>query len=242
MKPFIGITMSLEMEKKQFVMKDYTNAVLKAGGIPMVLPYTVDDKVIAEISLKLDGLLLSGGGDIDPTLFEEEPHPGLGEIVPERDEMEIALIGHFMAQKKPILGICRGCQILNVALGGDMIQDLGAQKPDSLQHSQRAPRSHASHMIQIREGSLLHSIYGQTEMKVNSYHHQAVRHAAPSLVATAYAGDGVVEGIESSQGGFVVGVQWHPECMVSKHPEQLLLFQAFVQACAKKAVSSESVK
>lgn len=238
MKPLIGVTMSFEMTNKQFVTKEYTEAILEAGGIPLVLPYTVEKSDIAEMCRPLDGLLLTGGGDIDPTLFGEEPHPGLGEIVPERDEMEMTLIQLFVEQKKPILGICRGCQILNVTLGGDMIQDFAGQKPDVIQHSQRAPRYHASHTIQLKEGTLLHSIFGQTQIKVNSYHHQAVREPAPSLVASAHAKDGVVEAIECAQGDFIVGVQWHPECMISTYPEQKRLFQAFIQACKKKTVSS----
>lgn len=225
--------MNLEIPNKQYVQKEYTDAILEAGGIPVVLPYILDKSDIAELCRPLDGLLLTGGGDIDPTLFGEEPHPGLGEIIPERDEMEIKLVQWFIENKKPILGICRGCQILNIALGGDMIQDFKGQKPDVIQHSQRAPRYHASHTIELKEGSLLHSIFGELQVKVNSYHHQAVRQPAPSLIASAHAKDGVVEAIESKQGDFVVGVQWHPECMTSTYPEQKRLFQAFIDACKK---------
>jgi putative glutamine amidotransferase len=235
--PRIGITMSLEQEGKQFVMRDYTDAIMEAGGIPFLLPYTVNERVIAQMSRDLDGLLLTGGGDIDPTLFDEEPHPGLREIVPDRDEMEIALIEHFMAQNKPIFGICRGCQILNIALGGDMYQDLATQKEEVIQHSQQAPRNHASHTVHISEGSLLHRIFNKNAAKVNSFHHQAIRSVAPVLRVSALARDGVIEAIESQSHAFVLGVQWHPECMVKTDADSRQMFRAFVEACreAKEA-------
>ncbi|MBA4543946.1 MULTISPECIES: gamma-glutamyl-gamma-aminobutyrate hydrolase family protein [Thermoactinomyces] len=238
MKPVIGITMSLEQSKKQFLSQEYSDVIIAAGGIPFLLPYTVDDELIAEMSRLVDGLLLTGGGDIDPTLFDEEPHPGLGEIVPDRDEMEIALIEQFNAQRKPILGICRGCQILNIAMGGDMYQDLPGQKKAVLQHQQKAPRSHASHTIQIAEDSLLYSIFAKSLIKVNSFHHQAVRKVVSPLKVTAVASDGVIEAFESIAHEFVVGVQWHPESMVAKDDHAKRLFRAFVAACEKRKEKS----
>ncbi|WP_241154295.1 gamma-glutamyl-gamma-aminobutyrate hydrolase family protein [Staphylospora marina] len=237
--PLIGITVSLEDERKLTLSRDYSDSVLKAGGLPVMIPLCTDDEVIKRFSEQLDGLILSGGGDIDPTLFEEEPHPGLGEIVPERDEMEIALVRRFVDMNKPVFGICRGCQILNVALGGDMYQDLQAQRACVIQHSQRAPRSHASHSVQIHEGSLLHSILGKTSIKVNSFHHQAVRMVAPGMKISAKSSDEVVEAIESVSGSFVLGVQWHPECMTSSSEEAEKLFEEFVKACGKRKWRNE---
>lgn len=234
MKPLIGLTMSLEGEKKQCLNRSYSDAVLQAGGIPLLIPYIVDDQTIRQLSLKLDGLILTGGGDIDPTLFDEEPNQNLGEIVPDRDDMEIALIEQFMVQDKPIFGICRGCQILNIALGGDMYQDIYSQKQTMLQHSQRAPRGHASHTITIVENTLLHSIYGKGMAKVNSFHHQAVRNVKPNFQISAVAKDGIIEAFESSQHDFVVGVQWHPEEMVQNDADTIQLFQAFVYACIRR--------
>lgn len=234
MKPLIGLTMSLENETKQYLSKAYSDAVFEAGGIALVIPYTVEDHVIQQLSLKLDGLILTGGGDIDPTLFDEEPHPGLGEIVPDRDEMEIALIEQFMEQNKPILGICRGCQILNIALGGDMYQDLAAQKQTLLQHAQRAPRYHASHTITIVEDTLLQSIYQKGLAKVNSFHHQAVRNVMEPFRVSAVSKDGVIEAFESKEHPFVMGVQWHPEDMVKRDADAYRLFCAFVEACIQR--------
>ncbi|MGA8941901.1 MAG: gamma-glutamyl-gamma-aminobutyrate hydrolase family protein [Thermoactinomyces sp.] len=239
MKPLIGLTMSLEEEKKQCLGRVYTDAVLQAGGIPLLLPYIADDQIIRHLSLKLDGLILTGGGDIDPTLFDEEPHPNLGEIIPDRDDMEIALIEQFMAQNKPVFGICRGCQILNIALGGDMYQDILSQKQTMLQHSQRAPRNHASHTITIMENTLLHSIYGKGLTKVNSFHHQAVRNIKPPFQISAVAKDGIIEAFESSEHEFVLGVQWHPEEMVQKDTDAIKLFQAFVYACIRRKESQD---
>ncbi|TCS94698.1 putative glutamine amidotransferase [Hazenella coriacea] len=230
MKPIIGITMSLE-ENKQFTARQYTDAIIQAGGIPVLLPYTVDQTVINQWAHYIDGLLLTGGGDIDPILFDEEPIPGLGGIEPERDEMEIALIEQCMVHQKPIFGICRGCQILNVALGGDMYQDLPSQKQELLQHSQRAPRSHGAHLIRIEENTLLHQIIGKISTKVNTYHHQANRNPAPSLRVSATASDGVVEAVEGTSYPFMIGVQWHPEHMTQTTEDAKKLFQAFVQAC-----------
>lgn len=234
MKPFIGLTMSLEKETNQYLAKAYSDAVFQAGGIALLIPYTVEDHVIQQLSLKLDGLILTGGGDIDPTLFDEEPHPGLGQIVPDRDEMEIALIEQFMEQNKPILGICRGCQILNIALGGDMYQDLTAQKQTILQHAQKAPRYHASHTITIVEDTLLHSIYQKGLSKVNSFHHQSVRNVVEPFRVSAVSRDGVIEAFESKEHRFVMGVQWHPEDMVKNDPDAYRLFGAFVDACSKR--------
>lgn len=232
MIPMIGITMSLENQQRQFIHRDYSDAVMRAGGSPVYIPYVGDQQIMDHIINQLDGLLLSGGGDIDPTLFGEEPHPGLGEIVPQRDQLEIELIQRFVQQKKPILGICRGCQILNIALGGDMYQDLYRQRENLLQHQQHAPRNHASHTIQIKEGSLLQQIFQETKVKVNSFHHQAVRKAAPILKVSAVAADGVIEAIEGSSSGlFILGVQWHPECMATTDQHSQKIFRTFVDAC-----------
>jgi putative glutamine amidotransferase len=234
MNPIIGITMSREHEQQQILSRAYSDAVIQAGGVPLLIPYTTSDSVIKEMSRVLDGLLLSGGGDIDPTLFDEEPLPGLGRIDPDRDEMEIALIEQFISQDKPILGICRGCQILNVALGGGMFQDLPSQKSDLLQHAQQAPRYHASHTIHIEEGTLLHQIYCKSVAKVNSFHHQAVREVLAPLRVSAVSRDGVVEAFESEQHRFVLAVQWHPEEMVHIDSDAANLFSAFVEACRQQ--------
>jgi putative glutamine amidotransferase len=235
MLPIIGITMSLEGDSKLFVKKEYSNAIIMAGGIPFLLPLTQKVHIINKMVQKLDGLLLTGGEDIDPTLFGEEPIDGLGEIIPERDQMEINLIHNVIEQKKPILGICRGCQILNVALGGDMYQDIKSQKKPVLQHFQRAPKSHASHSIHIHSSSLLFDIIQKMNIKVNSYHHQAIRNTASQLIPSAFSQDGIIEAVEGTAPNFILGVQWHPECMVKVSKEALNIFRYFINKCIDKA-------
>lgn len=229
-KPLIGITASLDKDIIK-VNRENSDAILRAGGIPFIIPYMVDTLLLTEITEILDGLLLTGGGDIDPTLFGEEPLPGLGSITPERDAMETTLINVMLEKDKPVLAICRGCQILNIAAGGNMYQDLYSQRSQLLQHNQNAPRDHASHTLQILGGSKLHHIIGKTTCKVNSFHHQAVKDLAPHFVSTAVTQDGVIEAIESNNHSFVLGLQWHPECTAGKDRTSQTLFDSFVMAC-----------
>lgn len=234
MKPIIGVTSSFKDERTMLVSYDNIDSITAAGGIPFVLPNLVEEGQITQITEQIDGLLVTGGGDIDPTLFAEEPHRNLGTINPERDIFEVSLIKKMMAAGKPVLGICRGCQILNIAAGGDMYQDIYTQNDKELfQHSQRAPRWYASHYVKVEAGSLLANVVGHTEFKVNSFHHQTVREMAPGFTITARANDGVIEAFESKQHPFVMGVQWHPECMTVKGDvPSIKLFNAFVAACS----------
>jgi putative glutamine amidotransferase len=237
MKPIIGITTSLQDEKLITLSHDNVDSITQAGGVPFILPNLLKDDEVERAAQQIDGLLVTGGGDIDPTLFGEEPHPNLGSITPARDQFEIAIIRKMMEQNKPILAICRGCQILNIAAGGDMFQDIYAQHDKQLlQHSQRAPRSHGSHFVKVKEGSLLHEITNSTNFKVNSFHHQTVRHVAQGFQMTAVASDGIIEALESSEHAFILGVQWHPECMVGNgDAPSLAIFNSFVQASKKIA-------
>ncbi|MBO8173014.1 MAG: gamma-glutamyl-gamma-aminobutyrate hydrolase family protein [Bacillaceae bacterium] len=233
MKPIIGIIPSLENESVR-VHRDYTDSVRRAGGLPFILPYSTDDEDFNQMADQVDGLLLTGGGDIDPSLFGEDPLPGLGPITPERDHLEIRMIRLMLNRGSPIFAICRGCQILNVAAGGDMYQDLDSQLDGLLQHTQQAPRYHASHKIRVVKPSLLYQITGEESFKVNSFHHQAVKEPAPGFVVSARTADGVIEAIESRSHPFVLGVQWHPENMTATDALAHRLFQAFIEACRRK--------
>lgn len=234
MKPLIGITASLEANTIK-LQRENSKAIEQAGGIPIILPYLDQQDTVDELADRIDGLLLSGGGDIDPFLFGEEPIPGLGSITPDRDWLEGLLIQRFLESGKPILGICRGCQILNVVAGGGMYQDIYTQKKeeDLLQHVQRAPREHVSHSIRIEKGSLLSRILGEEPVKVNSFHHQAVGSMAPGFIVSARSSDRLVEAFESTNHPFVLGVQWHPEDLFHKYAPMAKLFSAFVSACNK---------
>ncbi|RXT07819.1 gamma-glutamyl-gamma-aminobutyrate hydrolase family protein [Ammoniphilus sp. CFH 90114] len=234
MKPLIGITASLDHTQIR-VQRENSDAVLQAGGLPVIVPYIEDEQAIRQLASRLDGLLLTGGGDIDPFLFHEEPLPHLGSITPERDLLEVLLVREMLFQDKPILGICRGCQILNIAAGGDMYQDIYSQSEKPLlQHSQRAPRYHVSHFVDVQKGTLLHRITGEEKLKVNSFHHQAVRKLPEGFRVAAASTDGIIEAFDSREHAFVLGVQWHPEDLYVKHPTMLQLFHAFVTACSAK--------
>lgn len=238
MRPVIGLTGTRHMRNTTTglplqgvaLSDDYTQAVEATGGIPLVIPYPKDESSLAFLAARLDGLLLSGGEDIDPATFGEDPHYGLGTVVPERDRMEIALVQMMRAQGKPILGICRGLQVLNAALGGTLYQDIIREHKGRIQHSQKSARNHLSHRVKIEEGSKLAACFeGETMIKVNSFHHQAVKRVAPSMKAVAWDAEGLVEGIESTDDQFVLAVQWHPENLWRDDDRVLGLFRGLVE-------------
>lgn len=237
-KPLIGITTSqfltqggiLAGTKRQYVSDAYIQSILYAGGVPILLPIITDQAAIVDQIAAVDGLLLSGGGDIQPQLFAEEPVPELGAVLPERDTHELALVKLAFAADKPLLGICRGCQVLNVALGGSIHQHLSGVK---VQHDQQSPGDYAGHTVILENGSRLSGLWGDTVM-TNSFHHQAIKAVAPGLKATAKAKDGVIEAVEHAAAAFAIGVQWHPELMLEKHPAMLDLFKAFVSIAKRK--------
>lgn len=238
MKPIIGITSSMELEGEEYkVYRDHVGAVSQAGGIPFLLPYVPDEKDIIHIASIIDGLYATGGYDIDPTLFNEEPHPQLGTIIPERDTFEMMLMKKVLQHKKPILGICRGSQILNIVAGGDMYQDIYTQIDyQLLQHMQKAPRGHGSHYVDVVKDSLLYRLTGKKRLKVNSRHHQANRHVPNSFLICGSSSDGIIEAIESKELPFVLGLQWHPENMLVENDEDSLhIFKGFISACRKRS-------
>ncbi|MBP2635978.1 MAG: glutamine amidotransferase [Firmicutes bacterium] len=239
-KPRIGITANqflteggiLAGTKRQYVSDAYIRAILCAGGVPIVLPVIADQGTITEQADMVDGLLLSGGGDIQPQLFGEEPVCQLGRVLPERDRHELALVKTAVTAAKPILGICRGCQVLNIALGGSIYQHLSPEETN-LQHDQQSPGYYAGHTVMLEEGSKLASLWG-TVVMTNSFHHQAIKMAAPGLSITARTKDGIVEAVEHDTASFIVGVQWHPELMLDSQSTMLDLFTTFVKAANRK--------
>ncbi|ASN04586.1 gamma-glutamyl-gamma-aminobutyrate hydrolase family protein [Virgibacillus necropolis] len=234
MKAMIGVTSSMDINEEEYmVASENVNGIVQAGGVPIMLPNLVDEATITQIANSIDGLYATGGGDIDPTLFGEEPHPNLGIIIPSRDIFEVLLMKKMLEMGKPILAICRGCQILNIAVGGDMYQDIYAQiDRDLIQHNQKAPKGHGSHYVTVSEGSLLYQLTGVDTLKVNTMHHQANRKVINPFVVSGKANDGIIEAIESSSHGFVLGLQWHPEKMATTGDEaSLKIFKGFVEAC-----------
>lgn len=211
-KPVIGISSYVEGATAKLGMT-YVESVRLAGGLPFIIPLTVDTAQIADIVANIDGLVLTGGEDVSPFLFGEEPHKNLGTVVPDRDIFDIELCRAAIKAGKPVLAICRGEQVLNVALGGSLYQDIPTQVEGAVQHSQKAPRDYGSHTIRIAENSLLYKLLGVNEIKVNSFHHQGVKDLGKDLKVTATAPDGVIEAIEI-EGAPVLGVQFHPEGFV----------------------------
>lgn len=218
-QPVIGITGNYE-DLTCKLGKGYYDSVVRAGGTPLIIPPVADKAVLMSTLDRIDGLILSGGGDINPLYCGEEPVPGLHGINRERDLPELLIARLAYNRQLPMLGICRGIQTLAVALGGKVEQDIKA----SIKHSQDADRSEPTHSVDVVEDSTLYNIYGETLLHVNSFHHQAVREPGDKFRVVARSKDGIVEAMESAEYKSIVGVQWHPECMASGLP----LFQWLV--------------
>lgn len=237
-RPLIGITCgtsSLDHQAKNpqdRLNHAYSRAVALAGGIPVILPNAGAMDSPDDVLDRLDGLLLSGGYDVAPGLFGEERLNDSVEIDGPRDEAEMPLIRAAVERDIPILAICRGVQILNVALGGTLIQDLPSQSDTRIRHRQECERHEATHGVSITAGSRLREIIGMAELDVNSFHHQSLKGVAEGLAVAATAADGVVEAVERSPARFLVGVQWHPEEMVEVSDGARRLFESFVSAAA----------
>lgn len=212
----------------------YLKAVQAAGGIPVLLPALLPEDDLASALARLDGLLLTGGGDIDPLLFGGLPHERVYGIEPERDRAEFFLVRRAVETGKPFLGICRGVQVVNTALGGGLFTDIADQLAGALKHDYfpNHPRNELAHAVQITPGSRLADIFGIDSLMVNSLHHQGLERIAPGLEITARAPDGLVEGVEVPGHPFGLAVQWHPEWL-QEHALQRALFRAFTQACER---------
>lgn len=210
----------------------YIEAIEKAGGIPLLIPLGLDVADLQRVFDLVDGILLPGGGDIDPVHYHAPMHPLVKSIDPDRDETEIWAAQTAVARQKPLLAICRGHQVLNVALGGTLWADITSQMPDGIEHdfNHTKPRNYQAHPVMIEPGSLLAMQLGTTETAVNSLHHQGIRDLAPELRAVATSADGLIEGVEVADHPFAIGVQWHPEWLVDDNPTMIRLFQGFVSA------------
>ncbi len=223
MKPIIGITGTNQPDNHALVFKDfYVSAVQRAGGLPILLPPTLYQGGWEDYIDLCQGLVFSGGGDFDPALWGEPLSPRCGDIDPRRDRFELGLAQRALHMRLPVLGICRGCQLLNVAAGGSLWQDMETAQG----HDQKAPRNHAVHAIFIESGSRLADIMKCEQIRVNSFHHQAVKRLGQGFTITALAEDGTVEAIERREPYFCLGVQWHPECLHDTNSTRL--FTAFV--------------
>ncbi len=231
-KPLIGVTPQYDLEQERlWIRPNYVEAVEAAGGIPLVLPLLEDYADIETLAQRCDGFLFSGGPDVHPSLFGEETMQYCGVIDERRDRLEIQLMHEAVRLDKPVLGICRGIQLFNVALGGTLYQDIPAQMDGiPIAHSQQRPYTVPVHKVSVEPESPLSRITGETELTVNSMHHQAVRDLAPPLRCAARAKDGLVECVYYPGKKFFLGVQWHPEYLWQKHQVHQKIFTAFVNA------------
>ncbi|MCI1965289.1 MAG: gamma-glutamyl-gamma-aminobutyrate hydrolase family protein [Oscillospiraceae bacterium] len=239
--PVIGLISSLNssdpnlqtIKKVVSVNHSYVLSVLGAGGLPLILPPAEQDRTIVEMVRKVDGLLITGGTDLRSQLYGEEPCWNQGPFSPERDHLDFVSIRAAYEQKKPIFGICRGMQAINVYFGGTLYQDLLQEKSCTVKHAQDSEASCWSHTVNISQNSVLYPLLGKSA-KVNSFHHQAVKKAADGFTVGAVAKDGVVESIENDRGPLILGVQWHPELMAAcGDPAMKKVFNFFIRSCGK---------
>jgi putative glutamine amidotransferase len=240
--PVIGITGRTDQSARPpnlslfSISQPYVQAVEMSAGAPVVLPPHLEEANLHAILEHLDGLILSGGGDIQPALFGAEDNGLLWLVDERRDRAEIALARRALTQGLPLLAICRGAQVLNVAAGGTLILDIPTQIPDALTHSTVAGRPLAvvAHTVEVAADSRLAALVGAGELGVNSAHHQAVKTVGAGLTVTARAPDGVIEGLEAPAHPFCLGVQWHPEVMVERHPVMRRIFAGLIEAAQAK--------
>jgi putative glutamine amidotransferase len=237
-RPLIGLTATRVNNRYGFLSSEvkeaYTQAVINAGGIPVIVPLGLPASTLKDTLGRLDGVLLTGGGDIAPERYGSHPHPLVAEVDKGRDQEEIQVFQDAVQAGLPVLGICRGLQVVNVALGGTLYEDILDQRPGAIQHeySLKKPRTYLAHTVHLNGSGRLASILGGPEIQVNSLHHQGIRRLAQGLQASAYAPDDLVEAVELPGPGFVLAVQWHPEWM-QDDPGMRRLFAEFVASASE---------
>ncbi|HXF43843.1 MAG TPA: gamma-glutamyl-gamma-aminobutyrate hydrolase family protein [Pyrinomonadaceae bacterium] len=235
----IGVAMRIDLDQdRYYAAREYTEAVLGSGGVPLHIPPFVNKEFAEAVVSRLDGLMLVGSDtDVDPARYGEEPHPKLGLVNNQKDESDILLIAEAERKGIPILGICYGCQVLCVSRGGSLLQDIEAQVENPIKHSQGKPRGRASHSIEIVKGSKLEKALGvgDSTIRVNSHHHQAINRLGRNLSLAARSSDGMIEAIEDSrEEKWIIGVQWHPECSWQGHQTSVNLFRSFIEVCSQR--------
>ncbi len=232
MRPVIGLIPLFDEDKESYWMLPGYMKVLEAcGALPIMLPLTDDEEELTQSVEMCDGLLLTGGHDVDPMLYHEQPKDTCGVPCRERDRMESRLLGMALKKDLPVLGICRGIQFMNAYLGGSLYQDLPTEHGDRVEHHMSPPYDREAHKVTVLANTVLAGILGEGELPVNSYHHQAVKKTAPGVTTMAVSEDGLVEAISVDGQKFAVGVQWHPEFSYESDAASLKLVQAFVDAC-----------
>ncbi|MCO7127540.1 gamma-glutamyl-gamma-aminobutyrate hydrolase family protein [Sporolactobacillus shoreicorticis] len=244
-KPIIGITSGFvkltNFSEGDYAHKDYITSLTMAGAVPLILPIAPGSCTERYAEL-CDGFLLSGGCDVNPQFFNEDPTPGCGVFDTERDQAELQLVHESLKRGKPLFGICRGLQVINVALGGTLIQDIDSQLDHPIQHEQKVPRREGSHRVRLEKSTRLYQVLGEQEtIIVNSLHHQSIDKIGAGLKVAAFSSDGIIEAIDMTEKG-LMGVQWHPESMTAGGSDAMLgLFKHFVAACIEMKQANSGV-
>ena len=235
--------MRFEHETRRFYLgRDYGEAIHVSGGTPIHIGLIPDEGYITDMVSGLDGILLPGSAsDVDPAYWNEDPHPKLGRVVPEKDKTDLMVLNEAERLNLPVFGICFGMQSLNVSRGGSLIQDIESDVKEPIQHQQGIPRDRNSHAIGIASGSIIERALGveAKTTKVNSHHHQAIRNIGKNLQAVAWANDGIIEAVEDTRKGrFAIGVQWHPELSYAWDQLSGNLFKLFVEECSNRKMAA----
>jgi putative glutamine amidotransferase len=241
-RPIIGVpTQTLEeipdeLPRSWVMSQQYVRVLVGAGAVPWIIPLIQNDPAtLRAIYDRLDGVFLPGGVDLHPSAYDEGPNDLCGRTDPARDQIELSLTQWALEEGKPLLAVCRGIQVVNVAAGGTMHQDLATQLPGAIKHDYfprqgQNPRDQLVHEVEVARGSRLASLLGASTIRVNSMHHQGIKQLGPGLRPTGHAPDRLIEALESSNGHFLLGVQWHPEALVERDPRMQRLFTAFIEA------------
>lgn len=233
-KPVIGVMPQYGAESNRImIVPNFFNAVREAGGVPVLLPLFSEVSDVEEILDRFDGFLYPGGPDINPLYFGEETMPECGNIIPERDRIELELMPAILKSGKPVFGICRGIQSMNVALGGSLIQDIPAQVKSNVRvgHYQKAGNTVLTHSVRVEKNTLLYDIVKKDMLTVNTFHHQSCKDLGKGMVLNASAPDGVIEAIALENHKFFIGVQWHPEHLYAVSEDMAKIWNAFVGSC-----------
>lgn len=236
-KPLIGITLNHKEDTYFAIRGNYIDSIIRAGGTPVPLCYDQNTVELPEIVEILDGILFSGGEDVHPKYFGEDIHEKCGKICDDRDEFELKLYKYAVSKNLPIFGICRGIQLINIAAGGTLIQDIESYTEGKVlneKHKQQPPYEIEAHSLKVIENTFFSKLFGKNEIKTNSMHHQAVKDLAPGFSAGVVSEDGIIEAISSDNHPFIAGVQWHPEFLWDKGGETEKMFEAFINAAKKK--------
>ena len=234
-RPVIGVVPLYDIQRDSlWMIPGYLDGIAAAGGIPVVLPLTEEEQVLRQLANDVDGFLMTGGQDVSPALYGEERLDSCGETLPVRDGMESRIFQLCLERDVPVLGICRGIQLMNVLLGGTLYQDLPSQRPTQTEHHMSPPYDRPVHQVEICKGTPLFDLIQTERMDVNSYHHQAVRDKAPALQTMAVSEDGLIEAVCLPERPFVWAVQWHPELSWRTDEKSRRIFEAFVGRCASE--------